>query len=555
MNEVTRPTRPWGPTLSAVATVAALAVFLIFVSFASAASEPITGGTTSLTLKKGFKQKLAGNDVKLLKSGSGKVSNGTVQLSVTGGEIDSSAAQGSIRHGGGFKLKSPVATVPVTEVRIDLTGSAVFAKVGNATMKLGSLAGVSIALSGLDVDVSSNSLKLTGKAAKTLNGKLGLDQRFKAGDAISDAHSKAQLQAATPVAQQPAQKFDEGGLPAQNTTVDVMTRNLYLGADLTPAILAGSQAEFIDATGKVLRDVTHNDFPTRVEGLADEILEEKPDLVGLQEVALWRTAPVNPGVLVTGPSATTVRYDFLQELLDELNAGGTQYEVVVVQNEFDLEAPADEDDNGAPDINGRLTMRDAILARAGAGVETWNPDGGNFSNLLVIPILGEFPLSIKRGWTSTDASVRGSRPFHFVNTHLEAFHPVVRAQQAEELVDLSGGPAISDLPVVLLGDLNSDDDTVSGTAGVDRLAYEVLRGGGMVERSTDEPLSCCLKESLLGELDGGNTADFDHQVDHIMTRDPKQVLLNDSSVTGLTPVNGFWDSDHAGLSSSLEILP
>ena len=38
-----------------------------------------------------------------------------------------------------------------------------------------------------------------------------------------------------------------------------------------------------------------------------------------------------------------------------------------------------------------------------------------------------------------------------------------------------------------------------------------------------------------------------------MTADPKKVKLKTSSVTGRTPVNGFWDSDHAGLFSSLEL--
>jgi endonuclease/exonuclease/phosphatase family metal-dependent hydrolase len=342
--------------------------------------------------------------------------------------------------------------------------------------------------------------------------------------------------------------------------VRVMTRNLYLGADLTPAIGAKSLTELVAANGKILREVTANDFPTRAEGLADEILATRPDLVGLQEVALWRTAPPSLAPLQTGPSATTVRYDFLQELLDELNPskGKPQYEVVVVQQEFDFEAPADENEiagdgnaaQGIPDaeINGRLTMRDVILARHGAGVQTWNEQGANFEVLLPVKILGA-ELPVARGWTATDAKVRGSHPFRFVNTHLEAFQPEIRAAQAGELVAPSG-PATSELPVVLLGDLNSDDDTVEGA---DRLAYEVLLGAGMVERSTNNPLSCCLDSSLLAVGAGGSIADFDHQVDHIMTRDPSVVTLRSSSVTGLTPVNGFWNSDHAGVLSSLTI--
>ncbi|HEU5252129.1 MAG TPA: endonuclease/exonuclease/phosphatase family protein [Solirubrobacterales bacterium] len=332
---------------------------------------------------------------------------------------------------------------------------------------------------------------------------------------------------------------------------NVMTRNLYLGADLTPAILAPTLPAFVAANGQILREVTANNFPLRAEGLADEILAAKPDLVGLQEVALWRTAPVNFEVLTKGPSATTVRYDYLAELLAELNRGPDRYEVVVVQNEFDLEAPGDEDGNPATgpfgaDINGRLTMRDVILARRGAGVDTKNAQSANFATNLVVTVAGA-PVTIKRGWTATDARVRGTGWFRFVNTHLEAFQPLIRQAQAAELV-APGGPATSDLPVVLVGDLNSDDDTVEGA---DKLAYQTLLAAGMVERSTDDPLSCCLNSSLLEVGKGGSEADFDHQVDHIMTRDPKAVTLLDSEVSGIQPVNGFWNSDHAGLFSAL----
>jgi len=335
-----------------------------------------------------------------------------------------------------------------------------------------------------------------------------------------------------------------------------MTRNLYLGADLTPAIQAKSLEEFVAKNGQILREVTANDFPTRAEGLADEILNAKPDLVGLQEVALWRTAPANFEVLSKGPSATTVRYDYLQELLGELNKGKPTYEVVVVQPEFDFEAPADEDENPATgpfgaDINGRLTMNDVILARRGAGVQTANATAGHFVNLLPVEILGN-QIPVTRGWTATDAKVRGSHWFRFVNTHLEAFDPSFlvpsfRAKQAAELV-APGGPATSDLPVVLVGDLNSDDDTVEPG---DRQAYETLVAAGMVERSTATPLSCCLNSSLLAVGKGGSEADFDHQVDHIMTRNPEVVTLQSSSVSGIQPVNGFWNSDHAGLFSAL----
>jgi endonuclease/exonuclease/phosphatase family metal-dependent hydrolase len=359
---------------------------------------------------------------------------------------------------------------------------------------------------------------------------------------------------------------------AKAKVVNAMTRNLYLGADLTPAIEASGLGPFTEAAGKILRDVTANDFPVRARGLAQEILKKKPDLVGLQEVALWRTGPPSlETFLNTGakPTASTVRYDYLQELLAQLNKGKgkggkgkPQYRVAVSNDEFDFEAPADE--NGVPndgpnkaianaEINGRLTMRDVILVRNGAGVTFKHPRKGHFGNLLTVTVSG-VNIVVTRGWTAIDAKVRGSKAFRFVNTHLEAFDdasqvPSIRALQARELV-APGGPATTKLPVVLVGDLNSDDDTVEPG---DQQAYRELLAAGLRERSTNDPLGCCLKSSLLAVGAGGSTADFDHQVDHVMTRDPKQVKLKSSSVTGIQPQHGFWDSDHAGLFSSLTL--
>lgn len=345
-----------------------------------------------------------------------------------------------------------------------------------------------------------------------------------------------------------AAKKDDHSDNGKGKVVGVMTRNLYLGADLGPVIAAENTEQVVTASGAVLRDVVANDFPTRAKGLAHEILEQKPDLVGLQEVAYWHTTPITP-------AGKEITIDYLNLLLNELNRGPGRYEVVVVQNEFGTETPADfngvaGDGPGGElanaEVLGSLQMRDVILARTGAGVHTWNASGGNFNTLLELSVGGQ-PVAVKRGWTATDAQVRGSHPFHFVNTHLEAFHPLVRAAQAQELV-APGGPATSNLPVVLVGDLNSDDDTV---AGADQLAYQALLAAGFAERSTSNPLGCCLNSSLLAEGAGGSVSDFDHQVDHVMTNDPAGITLQRSEVTGLLPVNGFWDSDHAGLFSAL----
>ena len=332
------------------------------------------------------------------------------------------------------------------------------------------------------------------------------------------------------------------GFPGKRNgdVVSVMTRNLYLGADLTPAIEATSQGKLFTANGQILDEVIANDFPRRAKGLAQEILSRRPDLVGLQEVALWATGPF-PG------SATNVLYDYLGLLMGELNRKRHRYDVAVVQNEFGLEAPADTNGDEVPDLTVALQMRDVILVRDGVGVMTRNETGANFDNPLVLPSVVIGPITVDRGWTSVDAKVRGSGWFRFVNTHLEAFHPRVRGAQAQELV-APGGPATSNLPVVLVGDLNSDDDTVSFP---DTYAYNLLLNAGMENRSTDKPLSCCLNPSLLAVGAGGSNADFDHQVDHVLTRDPVKIGLRSSTVTGRHPTRGFWSSDHAGVFSAL----
>ncbi len=177
-----------------------------------------------------------------------------------------------------------------------------------------------------------------------------------------------------------------------------MTRNLYLGADLGPAISASTICGAIDAGGTILNDVDASDFPARAKLLAQEIKSSKADLVGLQEVALWREQATSD---FTTTPAETVRYDFLQLLLDELKAAGSKYTVAVVQDEFDQELPANTDHNlntgngpfggnagptgcGA-DKDGRLTMRDAIIVKKGSKVKVSNPRDGSFPD----PLRGE----------------------------------------------------------------------------------------------------------------------------------------------------------------------
>ena len=362
--------------------------------------------------------------------------------------------------------------------------------------------------------------------------------------------------------------------------VKVMTRNLFLGADLGPALQAANYHDFIEANGAILREVDRTNFPVRAQGLAQEIASKKPDFVGLQEVALWRTGDPYPGFAQSSDPnanfrATTVKYDFLALLQAQLQARGMDYDVAVEKNEFDFEAPTDYNDvdNDAPagpmnpdpgangesgaeslddaEIQGRLTMRDVILVRDKKGVKFKNPTSGTYSALFTPNVAG-LPVPVTRGWTAVDAKVskgkgkkRRTAKFDFVNTHFEAFddetqRPSIRAQQAQELAN---GPA-SGRRVVLVGDFNSN---VPGVQPGDEQAFQVLLDAGFMRRSTQNPPSCCVPSVITGP-----PTEFDHVVDHIMAnhRKIKQVK---SEVTGLQPVNGYYDSDHAGVFSKLKI--
>ena len=76
--------------------------------------------------------------------------------------------------------------------------------------------------------------------------------------------------------------------------ITVMTRNIFLGADLGPAIEADSIPEAIDGAGEIWNEFQATKFPERAKPLAREIATNKPDLVGLQEVALWRASRCPP---------------------------------------------------------------------------------------------------------------------------------------------------------------------------------------------------------------------------------------------------------------------
>ncbi len=188
MNGVTQPERGRGTMLSVVmAAAAALIALLALAPFASAANDPLASGTTTLTLNKGFYNKLGKNGVKVQRFKPATVKNRTVTLSVNGGSLDPTTGKGTIRVSGGFKFTRGKTRVPLKVLAISTAKNFLDGKVGNNKhkIKIATVSGVSFTRNGFGTDVSVKTLKLTGNAAKQLTHKLGLDKGAKGASASS----------------------------------------------------------------------------------------------------------------------------------------------------------------------------------------------------------------------------------------------------------------------------------------------------------------------------------------------------------------------------------
>jgi hypothetical protein len=344
--------------------------------------------------------------------------------------------------------------------------------------------------------------------------------------------------------------------------ITVMTRNVFLGADLGPAIEAADIPSAIDGAGEIWNEMELTNFPERAVPLAKELRRSKAALIGLQEVATWyQQVPSDGGAPPISPiegaqPATDVRYDFLQLLLDRL---GNKYEVVVDQAEFEGELPVDVDRNDATgtgplagfgaDFDARLVMHDVILARKGTDVKLGKTAKGHFDTRYSASISGVV-INVDRGWASVEAKL-GDEKFRFVDSHLEAFgDPTIREAQAKELV---AGPLDTKKQVILVGDLNSGTTRRHnigrpelGHDPNDPLAFKVFKKAKFKDNGAVQ--SCCYPDMFDG------TFEFTHTVDHVLTR--PGLKTTDSYVTGNDPgertPSGLWPSDHGGVVSTLQ---
>lgn len=257
--------------------------------------------------------------------------------------------------------------------------------------------------------------------------------------------------------------------PPKKINVTVMTRNLYLGADIFRVFEAGLEdPDLIPvAVAQVYNTMLFTNFEARAEAIADEIARKKPHVVGLQEVSTYYIQ--TPGDFLAGNpvQAKDVVIDFYTVLNDALEARGLYYKAFTVTN-ADVELPML--DTASPTFlsDVRLVDHDVLLVRR--GLPAWQVLAKNYDNNLEVDLdLGS--VEFTRGFVIVDAIIKG-RIFRFANTHLEVRsspYSIFRVYQYAQMLELLGTlnnldgiPLLGHRPIIMLGDFNSSPEDEPG---------------------------------------------------------------------------------------------
>jgi hypothetical protein len=314
-------------------------------------------------------------------------------------------------------------------------------------------------------------------------------------------------------------------------TITVMSRNIYIGANVDAVIAALISPDPSDDLPALLGNIAvlqQTAFPVRAQALADEIARSRPHVVGLQEVTELQVNLTGLGIPVD------LNLDFLPILLNALAARGLNYSVAAQVTNL----------TAAPFPGISVTDHDVILVDASRVTVAPGVVAQTYALNLGVVAPG---VDLKRGWVRIDATVEGM-PLAVASTHLESGSfpgfAALRAGQAAELMGSLGTAS----PAVVLGDFNDVPDSpmygvVTGSGFSD--AWGALRPGA-------SGLTCCHLPDLSEQV-----ASFTERIDYVFARGlggPQGKLLGRISLSGDQPgdrVAGpfypLWASDHAGV--------
>ena len=355
--------------------------------------------------------------------------------------------------------------------------------------------------------------------------------------------------------------------------VKVVTQNLYIGGDILLPLSVPPE-QFPAAAAEVIQQLLATNYPERAMKLSDLIREERPHLIGLQEVYHVKIC------LDMAQTICLLDQDYLEILLDNLNEGWGGYrEGVTVTNIALQNLPASLPDDTPIFVS--ITDRDVVLAHR--FVRTENPVADNFQTSLPVdnPLLPDF--SVIRGYAMVDAFVLG-REYRFVNTHLEVagagspLEPFFRAVQTGQAFELVALLQQDDHVQIVVGDFNSDPfdgpfNACVAPGGQCPTPYAIMSGANLFgavyidtwleQRGPFSLGNTCCQATLLDNV----VSQLDERVDLVWARQASDYYgprfirnvrakvigeeQRDKTTASIAAPNGLWPSDHAGVSTRI----
>lgn len=342
----------------------------------------------------------------------------------------------------------------------------------------------------------------------------------------------------------------------RSSELTVMTQNLYLGADLFPAIEASKEGTvpFLLAAAKVYQEAMASDFPTRAAAFAKTVKQQQPDIIGLQEVTEWIAGRKD----TSGPRLES--QDFLRITMRALREEGLSYKVVGVSDNASI-GPFPYIDSGAscgiPTSTVPSTWpcliqmkdRDVILVNRrtpGLSYKRSSVTSGQYSAQQTYVIAGSV-ISFGRGYVYADMKYNGAS-FRMANTHLEVGGESAPFQekQAKQFVKIVKKGAKN---VIATGDFNSD-----AYGKYSPKSYKILTNSYFSDSWNKKKdglgLTCCQSADLSNPVSENVT-----RIDLVLTHG--NIRAKSSRNTNITPFRDspvpLWESDHASTVARLKL--
>ena len=366
---------------------------------------------------------------------------------------------------------------------------------------------------------------------------------------------------------------------ATEPTLTVMSRNIYLGADVGVAL---ELIPDMPAAAQFMWDqVNKNDFSKRSIALAAEIKEYKPDVIGLQEATIWYCKK-------NAWSKKTEIFNFTDQLLKALDGdyvlaskdGKTAFNPGYSINPIPFLTMV-KDPTRFQKIFGQdkaacgFQIGDALAVKKSLADQIVQVGNTEYeASYSIVPTL----MTIYRGYTWADINI-ANIPVRFVTTHLESIWDENKvpnaAKQATQLIsDLKE----TKMPLVVIGDFNSDPrdprptnaanpglqptDSEECPAGASKCsAYRLMRDAGFNDAGPDSSDPTTFTWGMNALLTGpdadrlksaqgmGNEYGFTDRLDYIFAKNGIDVTT--SQIIGY---KAPYATDHAGVFAEFTIV-